>query len=539
MMVKKIIIKISICLAFLFCISSLSFGKSFDPEKIIFREEISVSGMKTSDFLLYLSKEGGIEIVANESLKDKNIEIFCKEGSSLSKVLEILCESNEWMAEKENDYIYISPRVQKEGRGNINGVVSSYEYKKNIEGAKVTLLDGYSKPVYTDEKGRFNIKNIPYGVYFLSVNKKGYDLGAEMIDVNKKDNLIKIFIEENYKNNKIASEKTEDGNNFVMEKVKFSDLEMINIENMIEDSLKEGIKFEKNKEKGMLYISGDKKRVAIIKNYIENLDGSGRQVRITAQIIDVTENLFERLGFSWLYGKNTQNIGNGVSVGILNASELAGIDNIFSSAISFVRNFNGDKDILNLGIDLLQGTQDLTITAVPSIVTTSGKEGIFKITEEKIIGQEKVENDDNGKTTYTPIFREAGIILKVTPEIMKDGSVLMTLELETSDFKMQNYIEDDEVDSDMKGGSKVSRNIKTTLRLKDGDTIFIGGLKKGIVQNSKSEVPFISSIPFLGEFFKHNYKRKEMTDLYIELKIDILKDEDKNKNQDEKAEKEN
>ena len=137
----------------------------------------------------------------------------------------------------------------------------------------------------------------------------------------------------------------------------------------------------------------------------------------------------------------------------------------------------------------------------------------------------KTENDDNGKTTYTPIFREAGIILNVTPEIMKDNSIVLKINLETSDFKMQNYITDDEEnDYDGQGGSKVSRNLETTVRMKDGDTVFIGGLKKGIIQNSESRIPFISSVPVVGALFKNSSERKEVTDLYIRLKVDIVKD---------------
>lgn len=294
---------------------------------------------------------------------------------------------------------------------------------------------------------------------------------------------------------------------------------------MFEDEIREGINFSKSAEKGIIYISGKKNRVLKIKKYLEDLDSHNKQVRITAQILDVTENLFEDLGFSWLYGGNSNNEKNGISTGVLTNSFVTGTGTLFSSVFTLVRNFNNDEDILKMSFNLLEGTQDLTISAVPSIVTTSGKEGVFKITEERIIGQEKTENDDNGKTTYTPIFREAGIILNVTPEIMKDNSIVLKINLETSDFKMQNYITDDEEnDYDGQGGSKVSRNLETTVRMKDGDTVFIGGLKKGIIQNSESRIPFISSVPVVGALFKNSSERKEVTDLYIRLKVDIVKD---------------
>lgn len=526
---ERIIKKISFCLIFFLCLNIFSFGEEkINMEKIIYKEEINASNIKLSDFLFYLSKEGDVEIIPEESIKDKNIDIFCKEGASLSKILSMLCESNEWRAEKEKGYIIISPRnIEKKGRGNIMGKISSLEYKEDMRGVKVTLLDGYSSPISTDTDGIFRFENVPYGVYFIKAEKNGYITEGEMIDVNKRDNSVKIFMERDYGKNNIGNinEDEEKNQGFVIEKIKFSDVETMDFEKMLDSGIREGVNFSKNIEKGIIYISGAKNKVLKIKKYLEDLDSHNKQVRITAQILDVTENLFEDLGFSWLYGGNTNNEKNGISTGVLTNSFVTGTGSLYSTIFSLVRNFDNDEEILKMSFNLLQGTQDLTISAVPSIVTTSGKEGVFKITEERIIGQEKTENDDNGKTTYTPIFREAGIILNVTPEIMKDNSIVLKINLETSDFKMQNYIsEDDENDYNGKGGSKVSRNIETTVRMKDGDTVFIGGLKKGIIQNSESRIPFISSVPVVGTLFKNSSERKEVTDLYIRLKIDIVKD---------------
>lgn len=528
-MLERIIKKISFCLIFFLCLNIFSFGEEkINMEKIIYKEEINASNIKLSDFLFYLSKEGDVEIIPEESIKDKNIDIFCKEGASLSKILSMLCESNEWRAEKEKGYIIISPRnIEKKGRGNITGKISSLEYKEDMRGVKVTLLDGYSSPISTDTDGIFRFENVPYGVYFIKAEKNGYITEGEMIDVNKRDNSVKIFMERDYGKNNIGNinEDEEKNQGFVIEKIKFSDVETMDFEKMLDSGIREGVNFSKNIEKGIIYISGAKNKVLKIKKYLEDLDSHNKQVRITAQILDVTENLFEDLGFSWLYGGNTNNEKNGISTGVLTNSFVTGTGSLYSTIFSLVRNFDNDEEILKMSFNLLQGTQDLTISAVPSIVTTSGKEGVFKITEERIIGQEKTENDDNGKTTYTPIFREAGIILNVTPEIMKDNSIVLKINLETSDFKMQNYIsEDEENDYNGKGGSKVSRNIETTVRMKDGDTVFIGGLKKGIIQNSESRIPFISSVPVVGTLFKNSSERKEVTDLYIRLKIDIVKD---------------
>lgn len=524
--------KINLYILVILIINIFAFGEEMkNPKEIIYKNEINASDITLSDFLFFLSKEGNVDIIPEKSIGSEKIEIYLKENSSLEKILTVLCESNEWKAAKEEGYIFISPRnVLKEGRGIVTGKILSSDYKKPIEGAKITILDNYSKPCYSDINGVFRFEDIPYGPYFIRVDKKGYLVEGEFIDINKQNINADIFLDRDLKTiQREERKKDETGNSremFVIEKIKFSDAENFDFEHMIDEKLLEGVKFSKNSDKGIVYISGNKRKVGDIKRALENLDSFNKQVRITAQILDVTDNLFEDLGFSWLYSSTGENKKkNGITTGILSSSSVTGISSVYSSVFNLIRNFDNDEEILEMSFNLLQGTQDLTISAIPSIVTTSGKKGSFKITEERIIGQEKVENEENNKTTYTPIFKEAGIILNVVPEILKDGYIVLNINLETSDFKMQNYVEEDgDNEYNRIGGSKVSRNLETTVRMKDGDTVFIGGLKKGIIQNSESSIPFISSVPVMGALFKNSSKRKEVTDLYIRLKVDIVKD---------------
>ena len=72
--------------------------------------------------------------------------------------------------------------------------------------------------------------------------KKGCRIEGEMIDVNKKDNTVKIFMEKDLKE-KEKDEKEAEEEGFVIEKIKFSDVETINIENMLDTGLKEGVNF--------------------------------------------------------------------------------------------------------------------------------------------------------------------------------------------------------------------------------------------------------------------------------------------------------
>ena len=129
-------------------------------------------------------------------------------------------------------------------------------------------------------------------------------------------------------------------------------------------------------------ITGNKRFVAEVEEFIKEIDKEVKQVRITSQIFDVTENLFEELGFDWLYSSSGSIEKNsGTDIGLLGNSSVEGAGSILSSGISLIRQFNSGSDILGMGLNLLQSTQDLVITAMPSIVVTDGAEGEFKITK--------------------------------------------------------------------------------------------------------------------------------------------------------------
>lgn len=516
--------KFYIAIYFLFSLLSFGYeGKNFEKLKgKIFPHEINVSGITVENFLIFLSEESKVTLVASDEIKNNEIYLYIDKNKNFLDILDIFCSSKEYVMKDKNNHILISKRdEQKENRGILLGKVLSSDYNENLQGVKVTLLDEYSKPCYTTRDGNFKIDNIPYGVYFIRGEKEGYEVVGEVIDINKKQNTIKLFLEKIYK---VKDNQEKNGDEFIVRKIKIGDLENIKIENILPEYLLEQVKLLRDNKKDILYISGEEKKVEKVKEILESICYSNKEIRISIQILDITDNLFQELGFNWIYDRNSLEnpVKNGLIGGILNSSYTQGVGSIFSSTFNYITNFGSDDAYLNFGLNLLKSNQDLKISSTPSIVTTNGKEGSLKIITERIVGQERVENTENSQNTYLPIFREAGIVFKVLPEIIDEDYISLKLDMESSDFKIFNEREGGNENSKENYGSKVSRNISTSLRLKNGETVFIGGLKKGIIQNQESKVPVIGEIPVIGFLFKNSKKSKEVTDLYIRLRVDMI-----------------
>ena len=509
-------------------------------KEIKLEQELELKNIVLSDALAVISKESGITVIADEKAKDIVLDLFFAKGENFENILEAIALTNNLKMGNIGEMLVLSKRNSNiTGEMTLAGKVLVEGYNNGIQGVKVTVKKSSANPVYTAYGGNFVINDLNPGVYVVKFEKKGFFTSGQIVNIDKNVNIITATIERD----KGSSEKLEeenkfddilektfiDGEEFYTEKIRLTNISSEEILNILKNSFGESIRVSSIPKMNMVVIIGKKDSVISSLRLIKELDRDIQQVRITTQILDVTDNLFESLGFDWLYN-NSGNVerNQGTDISLIGKAAVEGTGVAFASGINLIRQFNDGNDVLGLGISLLQATQDLVISAMPSILVADGEEGKFKITEEVIVGEEKKENDNTEKTTYTPLFKEAGIILKVKPLIKENGIVFLKVMIEVSNFKLkkseQGNVVSDGGTYNSDGGSKIGRSIETTVKMRDGETIFIGGLKRAVVQNLDSRVPFLGTLPVINIFFKNQSVKKEMTDIYIKLKVDIEKD---------------
>lgn len=500
-------------------------------------QDLELKDMMLSDVVAILSKESGKSIVVEEKNKDIKLDMFFSKGENLKNILEAICITNDLRLKELGNIIVISKdKTATLGEFSLAGQVIDDEYNKGIENVNIIVKDIAIDSVTTITNGNFIINNLNPGIYMVKFEKVGYESTSKIIKLVENISDLEIRMRKNRKSQisqkNVLKEENIRYKDFYSKKIRLKNIDSKEIEeiiNRVYGNIVDVLPIEKNNS---VIITGNEKIVIEVDEFIKDIDREIKQVRITSQIFDVTENLFEELGFDWLYS-SSGNIekNSGTDIGLLGNSSVEGAGSILSSGISLIRQFNSGSDILGMGLNLLQSTQDLVITAMPSIVVTDGAEGEFKITEEVIVGEEKQENDNTEKTTYTPIFKEAGIILKVTPTIEEDGIIFLKIKIEVSNFKLKKVknenIAEDTGTYNSNGGSKIGRSIETIVKMRSGETIFIGGLKRSATYDINSQVPLLGDVPVLGVFFKNKEIKKEKTDIYVRLKVDIESEEPK------------
>lgn len=494
-------------------------------------KELDLKDVPIVDLFAHLSKYSRYTMIGDSYVKDIVVDGYFKKGTSIDEILNTM-EATYGLTKVKNGNTLIFRGRKSENKDMLMGKVYDKNTNREIKDVRIILKKRETIEAYSGIYGEYLIDSIVKGTYFISILSDDYTYLGDFLEIKDGVNRFDFYVErKNSKFQKNIPQEREQKNqkDDIIENILLENLNHEEIEKIIRETFENRLKVSISSGNNSIILFGKGDVVYAAKNLIKKLDQRKKQVRVTAEIIDVKENLFEELGFNWAYDTqgNLSNKSGGIYLETLISGTVDGLGEVMGSSINLVSKFNSGKDVLDLTLSLLETTQDLTINALPSIILLNGETGVLKMTEEVIVGQDKKENANNDTVTYTPIFKEAGIILKVLPYIKEDNSVYLDLNLEASDFKLKKSLKPSDVNSgtfNADGGSKISRNLQTKVRLKNNDVILIGGLKRKIDQKINNKVPILSEIPAVGVLFKSESSRLEHTDLYIKLKAEVIEE---------------
>jgi type IV pilus assembly protein PilQ len=298
-------------------------------------------------------------------------------------------------------------------------------------------------------------------------------------------------------------------------------------------------------------------RLEEIANYVKDLDVRTPQVSIKTKIILVDRTNIQDIGVSYDLGDNgtffnklvqrtdpstfkpIDSNGDGVPDAVvgtpfpsntqvinIGGNSLAAISNatqrVVDPALSLIFSTALGKFNLTAFLDGLQEVRLSDVEAEPSITTLDNREAQILSGEEtpiRIVDLGSLSQGGSGATAprATVQFKETGIILKVTPHITNNRKILMTLHAERSQLQPAA--------SDL-GYTFLKQSADNELLVGDGETAVIGGLTTTQVQQSKSGIPLLVDLPFIGKLFGETRTQEDKTDLLILVTPHIVDDGD-------------
>ena len=317
-----------------------------------------------------------------------------------------------------------------------------------------------------------------------------------------------------------------------------------------------------DKDSNAVVISGPLKVRRQINQIIDKLDFRRAQVKVEAILVEMSFEKSAELGFNWVIGpgKETQGIApigifnqaiGGTTIGQVGAAALAvangqSTTTTVTGSTSTVNTSNpalasvasavpngltvGGGRIENSGVNFvallraLRGDGHTNIISTPSIVTMDNEEAKIEVAQEVPFLTGQFANTGAGATTTTGVVnpfqtiqrKNVGTILKITPQISEDNTVILKIDQEASSLAQGTQGAVDLVTN--------TRKLTSKVLVEDGGIIILGGLTSNNLTEGENRVPLLGSIPLIGELFKTRNVNKRKTNLMMFIHPTILRD---------------
>ncbi len=296
-----------------------------------------------------------------------------------------------------------------------------------------------------------------------------------------------------------------------------------------------GVRVTADKATNSLIIIASMNDYTTLLDVIRKLDIRRRQVYVEALIMEISLDKGQELGTEFRGATSTAS--NGAAMTGTNFGFTGGVNDLFTAiAAGNPLLFSGTG--LSLAgtagtVTLSDGTEIPAITAVlrasqtkdnvnilstPHLLTLDNKEAEIIVGENVPFITSQAKDTTNLSNVINTIERkDVGITLRLTPHIHESEFVNLEIYQESSAIKST-------ADSTTVGPTTTKRSAKTSVLVKNGDTVILGGMMRETYTTTESKVPLLGDIPILGYLFKFKSVSKNKTNLLIFLTPHVIKD---------------
>lgn len=275
---------------------------------------------------------------------------------------------------------------------------------------------------------------------------------------------------------------------------------------------------------GLVTVRGLPAEITAVKKFISDTETHlHRQVIIEAKIMEVTLNDEYQQGVHW--NEVLGSLGS-TDFTFSTAGNIAG--NVISGNIGGTTSMSFSGPDFSGVIDLLQTQGNVQVLSSPRITATNNQKAVIKVGEDEYFVTDVSSTTTTGTSTtttpeveLTPFF--SGIALDVTPQIDKDGNVILHVHPSvTLTDEQSKVIKLGEQELILPLAQSRVRESDTIIRAKSGEIVVIGGLIETYQVDEESKTPLLGDIPFLGGLFKSVSEVTQKRELVILLKPVVI-----------------
>lgn len=304
-----------------------------------------------------------------------------------------------------------------------------------------------------------------------------------------------------------------------------------------------------------------------LESLLSHLDAINVPMVMTeVKFVEVTENNFNQLGFDWSFSLSDENRNNGLwsfstKTDFVSQEEQNNRPSAFIQNLNLLPNFDEDwgglKPSLNVTVHALSQNDNVEVLTTPRLISKSGLPATIKMITatrypESWEAPELETESDNVSTISFPVpdlgeAEEIGITMTVLPSVGPDNETI-TLHLqpeivtflgsENSGYPVpvqQGIINREsgaQVPSILNKSFNIwmpelgKRSIDAKVKVRNGETIVLGGIISSTIERKEEKMPLLGSIPILGRLFQNRSEESSKTNLLIFVTARLIKTND-------------
>ena len=356
---------------------------------------------------------------------------------------------------------------------------------------------------------------------------------------DRQENIIRVATLENLRKEELSTEV------FVLNYSRAAE-----VEKAVKEMLSERGRLRSDTRSNMLIVTDMPTSLQNIRNVIQRLDSATPQVLIEAKVVELTLGSADKLGIKWnLTGgitgslrptsfpfiANEQTAINRIlpygippsttidSSGNL-SQEVTDFPDFADNAVSFPLAAKADYQFGTMDfrqfqavLEAISQRNDARVLSEPHVTVLNNQEA--KILVGEVIAIPTFErNSSTGKMEITGYAdRDLGIRLSVLPQINGQQEIVVDIHPEIT--SLLGY---DELTTDIKVPRFSTREAKTQVRIKSGQTVAIGGLIKENTIDIDTKVPILGDIPLFYRIFRHQDKQVSKSDILFFMTVNIV-----------------
>jgi type IV pilus secretin PilQ/predicted competence protein len=224
------------------------------------------------------------------------------------------------------------------------------------------------------------------------------------------------------------------------------------------------------------------------KDMIQTLDRETDQIEITAQLVEIESSALKELGIDWTFFTSRygpENSNGGYKTSHEGTIEQMG-DRVSDPIGRFTYTTVQEDFDLSGTVTALMKDNKAKLLASPVITTMDNKQALIQMGQKIPVKQ----FDASGNVVTT--FVEVGTILRVTPHRTSENRILMNLKPERSSYQF-----------DPNGVIINTNNAETNVVVENGQPAVIGGLTSQEKKTTKTGLPVLKDLPFIGYLFSY------------------------------------